>query len=270
MGKDKAGKDYWDEVWTDNFLPIPIDPGKTNVVNYVNLRFHEYFSRIFAQIDLPGKMLLEVGCARSAWLPYFSQQFDFNVLGLDYSERGCEQSRKILSNANVLGRVICADFFSPPASLLGIFDVVVTFGVAEHFADTRSCIKALSRFLKPGGLLITNIPNMVGMIGTIEKMINPAVYDIHVPLDSQQLSEAHKLSGLEVLQCDYFLSTNFGVLNLNGLDSKSLEWMLKKMFIRILKLSSALTWVFERIFIRFHPTKLWSPYINCLAQKPYE
>ena len=44
MGKDKAGKDYWDEVWTDNFLPIPIDPSKTNVVNYVNLRFH----------DLPG------------------------------------------------------------------------------------------------------------------------------------------------------------------------------------------------------------------------
>lgn len=56
-------------------------------------------------------------------------------------------------------------FFSPPASMLGKFDVVVTFGVVEHFIDTRACLDAMSQFLKPGGLLVTSIPNLAGWIG---------------------------------------------------------------------------------------------------------
>jgi 2-polyprenyl-3-methyl-5-hydroxy-6-metoxy-1,4-benzoquinol methylase len=270
MKNDKAGKAYWDEVWTGDTLPLPVDPSQTNIDNYVNVRFHEYFSRIFSRIEPSDKLLLEVGCANSSWLPYFSQQFGFKIYGLDYSEIGCEQSREILSNAGIQGEIVCADFFSPPTSLLGKFDVVVTFGVVEHFTDTQSCIKALSKLLKPGGLLITNIPNMVGLIGTIEKMINRPVYDIHVPLDVKVLDKAHKLLGLEVLQCDYFLSTHFGVLNLNGLDPRSLSWKIKKFFLKILLHISKLVWLCEDAFVQLMPTRLISPYINCLAQKQNE
>ena len=267
MQNDKAGKTYWDEVWTDQSVPVPVDPQHGHIDNYVNRQFHELFSMLFSGVDPRGKLLLEVGCAKSTWLPYFSQQFGFQVAGLDYSEIGCEQSRKILSNARVPGEIICADLFSPPASLLGKFDVVITFGVVEHFADTRMCIEALSKFLKHGGLLITNIPNMVGLIGAIEKIINRPVYDIHVPLDHESLLNVHKLSGLDVLRCGYFLSTHFGVLNLNGLDRETLSWRIKNIFLKILLHISKIIWIYEGAFGQFKPSKLLSPYIHCLAQK---
>jgi len=270
MKNDKAGKAYWDEVWTGDTLPLPVDPGQTNLDNYVNVRFHEFFSKTFSRVDPRHKLLLEVGCANSSWLPYFSQQFGFKIFGLDYSEIGCEESRKILLNAGVQGDVVCADFFSPPASLMGAFDVVVTFGVVEHFADTQSCIDALSRFLKPGGLLVTIIPNMVGLIGRLEKIINRPVYDIHVPLDPGNLADMHGLSKLDVLQCDYFLSTHFGVLNLNGLDPTSLDWKIKNKFLKALLHLSKLIWLYEGAFDQLKPNRLFSPYINCLAQKKYE
>jgi len=267
MQSDKAGRAYWDRVWADDALPPPVDPKQTNLDNYVNRRFHEFFSRIFSRIEPRGKFLLEVGCAKSSWLPYFAQQFGFRVSGLDYSEIGCRQSQGILSNAGVKGEIICADFFAPPASLAGKFDVVVTFGVVEHFTDTRSCLEALVRLLKPGGLLVTNIPNLGGWIGAIQKMVNRPVYDIHVPLGVEPLNKAHEQSGLKVLNCDYFLFTQFGVLNLNGLDSSSLDWKIKNTLLKILFHLSKLVWYCEGVFGKLRPNRLMSPYINCVAQK---
>lgn len=270
MKNDKAGKVYWNQVWTAAPLPLPANPRQTDLDNYVNVRFHEFFSEIFSKIETRDKFLLEVGCARSSWLPYFSQQFGFKIFGLDYSEIGCEQSRRILSNAGVQGEIVCADFFSPPTSLLGKFDVVITFGVVEHFTDTQSCIRALSRFLKLGGLLVTNIPNMVGWIGKIQKTVNRPIYDIHVPLDAELLVNAHRSTGLKVIQCNYFLSTHFGVLNLNGLDPSSLSWKIKEKFLKILLHLSKFVWICEGVFGQMRPNRLLSPYINCLAQKQYE
>jgi 2-polyprenyl-3-methyl-5-hydroxy-6-metoxy-1,4-benzoquinol methylase len=270
MQIDKAGKAYWDEVWVDGPLPLPINPKETHLDNYVNVRFHEFFSSLFSKTGSRGKLLLEVGCAKSAWLPYFSQQFGFRVSGLDYSETGCRQSEEILSNAGVQGEIVCADFFAPPASLIGRFDVLVTFGVVEHFADTRSCIEALLRFLKPGGLLVTIIPNMTGWIGTIQKQVNRPVYDIHVPLDARSLMKVHQPVRVKVLSCQYFLFTNFGVPNLNGLDPRSPGWKIKNIFLKILFHMSKLTWWWESAFRHLPPNRWTSPYIHCVAQKERE
>jgi len=84
--------------------------------------------------------------------PYFAKEFGFKVYGIDYSEIGCKQAREVLSNTGVEGNVICAIFFSPPENLIDAFDVVVSFGVVEHFEDTAG-IAAFSRFLKPNGIL---------------------------------------------------------------------------------------------------------------------
>ena len=94
--------------------------------------------------------------------------FDCSVTGLDYSEIGCEEARLILENNNVEGEIVCCDFFSPPESMLNRYDVVISFGVLEHFENTSDCTKAFSRFLRPGGLLLTVIPNMNGIPGLLD------------------------------------------------------------------------------------------------------
>jgi 2-polyprenyl-3-methyl-5-hydroxy-6-metoxy-1,4-benzoquinol methylase len=265
---DKAGKKYWDEAWNEAVLPIIWDPRKPGLNNYVQKQFHEYFSHAFKFLEpIHGKKLLEIGCARSATLPYFAKEFGFEVTGIDYSEVGCEMAQAILEEEGIKGTVLCEDFFTPSDTLKEQFDVVVSFGVAEHFQDTAGCISAFSRFLKPGGIIITNIPNMVGIVGYIQKVINRPIFDIHVPIDKEALLREHKKLGLKLLNCNYFMSTNFGVCNLNGIPVGKPVWYIKKIIIAMLARLSMVLWLLELKVGKFKANKFMSPYINCIACK---
>jgi 2-polyprenyl-3-methyl-5-hydroxy-6-metoxy-1,4-benzoquinol methylase len=260
---DKAGKQYWDKAWGTYDMPKEVNPRHGGLPNHINRRFHEYFYKIFSGVDTQGKKILEIGCARSVWLPYFSKEFGFNVTGIDYSEIGCQQAMQILSKAEVKGEIVCADFFSPPGSMLKAFDVVVSFGVLEHFKDTTACIAAFSQFLKPRGLLITNIPNLCGLNGVIQKMINRAILDVHVPLKRDAFMQAHEINGLRVISCDYFLFINLGVLNV-----ENLRGSLVYKAARLRSWINEVVWIFERSVPGLKPNPWSSPYINCVAVKP--
>ena len=260
---DKAGRQYWDKVWGTYDIPKEVNPRNRGLANYVNRCFHEYFCKVLSSINTREKTLLEIGCARSAWLPYFAKEFGFKVYGIDYSEIGCQQAIQILENEGVNGKIVCADFFSPLGAMLEAFDVVVSFGVLEHFKDTTSCIETFSKFLKPGGLLITNIPNLCGLNGLIQKVVNRSIFDIHVPLDKRSLVRAHQINGLRIISCNYFLFANFGALNLENLrGSRLLEWVIcaRSWF------NNAI-WTLERVIPFLRPNRWSSPYINCGAIK---
>lgn len=268
MGDEIVEKTYWDEAWRMTPLPKGLNPRAGKTRNYVNRRFHEEFQARFSRIDTKGKRLLEIGCARSIWLPYFAKEFGFDVYGVDYSEVGCRQALKMVRNEGGDGKVLCADFFSTSCFKPESFDVVVSFGLVEHFQDTAACIAALSGFLKPGGLMITNIPNMFGAVGFFQKMINRPVYELHVPVDQKRLFQAHVSSGLEILACDYFLFINFGVCNLNGVSRNSLGWVLKKGLLTFLSQFSLAVWFLEEQFGSLRSSRFMAPYINCYARKP--
>jgi 2-polyprenyl-3-methyl-5-hydroxy-6-metoxy-1,4-benzoquinol methylase len=267
MQMDKAGQKYWNDLWAGADIPSAVNPSDIRLKNWVNRRFHRTFQRLFGKSNTSSMRLLEVGCGKSAWLPYFAKEFGFNVCGLDYSPIGCQMARNVLQANGVEAEVVCADFFSPPENMLGTFDVVLSLGVVEHFEDTAACLSAVSSFLKPGGMLITNIPNMVGWIGTIQKVVNRPVYDIHQLLDSARLKQAHELAGLEVLECDYFIYTSFGVSNLAGISTRTPVGSLKKVFLSVLARTSMLVWRIEDLVGDIPPNKLTSPYINCIARK---
>jgi SAM-dependent methyltransferase len=216
-------------------------------------------------METRGKALLEVGCAQSAWLPYFAAEYDFHVSGLDYSEIGCATARRILKQHGVDGRILCADLFSPPGEMLGQFDAVVSLGVVEHFRDTAHCLGALRALLKPGGLLITMVPNLNGINGVIQRGINRPIYDIHVPLDAPALTAASRTAGLEVRWTDYCVFLNFCMLSFENLRSRPRlynfierwRWRCSKLF-----------WIFETHSAFFLPNRWTSPYIFSVAARP--
>lgn len=267
MIHDKAGPGYWEHSYLSAPLQTAINPTAPGWKNYVNRSLHAYFREAFASLPASNTALLEIGCANSAWLPYFVKEFGFMVYGIDYAEAGVQQAAQILQNEKVTGQVICANAFAPPEALLGKFDVVISFGVVEHFDDTAACLTAFARFLKPGGLLFTLAPNLTGLAGWIQKTVDRSTYDIHLPIDSVALQAAHARAGLEVLRCGYFLFANFGVCNLNGLSKRSLEWLLKKAFLGLLtRVFFALTWVVDTV-MKWPPGPMFSPYVTCLARK---
>ena len=264
---DKAGKKYWDDSWAASKLPEAINPADMSLDNYVSRRFHGLFVNLFDGLQTRSLRLLEVGCAKSTWLPYFAKEFGFEVCGLDYSPIGCEMATQITRLNKVDAKIFCADLFAPPLDMLGQFDVVVSFGVVEHFDDTSACLNSVSAFLKPGGIIITSIPNMTGLIGSIQKAVNKPVYNIHQLIDSIMLSDAHKLAGLEVLNCNYFIFTSFGVANLEGISVNSFYGYSKKIIIGVMARISKLVWLIESKLGFLPPNKTFSPYIYCVARK---
>lgn len=265
---DKAGQEFWNSLWRSSETPPAVDPTDDTLRNWVNQQFHQLFVQLFDKSCTPDMALLEVGCGKSAWLPYFAKEFSFKISGLDYSPIGCEMARIVLRASNVDGEIVQADLFSPPSYLEGAFDVVVSFGLVEHFDDTSNCVSALAWFVKPGGIVITSIPNMVGWNGVLQKTLNRPVYDIHQLIDRRLLKDAHARAGLDVLECDYSLFTNFGVVNLAGVSPRTPLGFMKKAFIAILARLSMAIWLVEKTTVLFPVNRLTSPYINCLARKP--
>jgi 2-polyprenyl-3-methyl-5-hydroxy-6-metoxy-1,4-benzoquinol methylase len=263
---DKAGKAYWDKGWENTSLPAAIDPRAPGWNNSAVRRFHRYFKRAFSYVEDRGDKLLEIGAARSEWLPYFAKEFGFKVSGLDYSEIGCVQAAQVLENEGVKGEVVCADLFSPPPHMKGIFDVVFSAGVAEHFEDTAHCLRAMSEFLKPGGLMVTEIPHFTGIYGSIQRLVNRPVLDLHVLLDRDALAEAHERAGLQVLFCDYFLFAGFHILGIENLKDVSVPLYNAARLLRRL-VSMGVYAVEEKLTLPLRPNRVTSPYIMCTARK---
>lgn len=266
---DKAGKTYWDSAWhNQSDLPDIWKPEAPSINNYIQKSYHEFFCQVFLQNGLgQGKKLLEVGCARSSTLPYFAKEFGFKITGIDYSDFGCKMTQAILEREHVNGSILCEDFFAPSEILIEKFDVIVSFGVLEHFQDPINCVTAFAKYLKPGGFMITIIPNLTGILGLIQKYINRPVYEIHHMLDKDSLFKAHQDAGMDVLDCNYFISTNFGICNLSGLPNNTFSWYVKKILLAILSRLSKVVWLIEATFCKFKPTKFLSPNINCVAVK---
>jgi len=174
-GGDRAGAEFWELWWERTGLPAAIDPHRRGLKNYPFRKFHEYFARVFQGSTTQGTKLIEIGAAQSAFLPYFAKYFEFEVYGLDRSKRGCERAEAVLRREKIEGHIYCGDLFSPPEQLRGVFDVVFSNGVVEHFEDTVECLRMMAALLKPQGKLVTVIPNMVGINGKLQKIMDRAI-----------------------------------------------------------------------------------------------
>ena len=193
---------YWESQWKQKGQrkACHLDVNKRNLRNFGRKGFHKLFFKFLN--DSKAGRLIEIGCADSLWLPYFASSFDMEVTGIDYSPTGCDRAREVLKSVNIPGAIVEADLFRPPSNMLDAFDVLVSFGVVEHFSDPSVCICACGKFLHGGGTMITVIPNMTGLVGKIQKFLSPAVFNLHVPLAKEDLKEAHESAGLRVLFCD--------------------------------------------------------------------
>lgn len=261
---DLAGEQYWQRNWKRINFRHPINPRDPSLGNYVNRAFHRWFVDAFREFDTTGSRLLEVGCGSSEWLPYLVKEFGFRVSGLDYSERGCALASEILSAEGIAGDIFRADLFSPPKELFGAFNVVVSFGVVEHFSPTEDCLKALRRYLRPAGRLISIVPNLSGLMGTLQNFVDREVRDKHMMIDTDSFVAAHERAGLRPLSCEYQIFLNLGVLNAERWKAHaSLYWLTE----RVRSVGSKLAWLAESHIRSFKPNRWTSPYIFCLAER---
>ncbi len=257
--------DYWDRTWAGRRIPQPLDPRGRGLNGTVARRWHRFFSQLFASLGIgPGDRLLEAGCGGSVFLPYFLAEHRLAAEGLDNSPEGCELSREIARRCGFLTPIHFGDVLHPAASLLGRYRAVFSLGLAEHFTPTSSIIDALSAFLQPAGWLITAVPNMHGTVGMLQKLVDPGVYRVHVPLSPAELAEAHRACGLSVLSAQHFMTANFSVVNFSGPRSR----LPPGIGLRLASWTSKLIWSAERAGLPEFPNGWTSPYVVVVAQRP--
>lgn len=183
-----VSKDHWDQSWQRMNLPRIND-------SKLLTQYHEIFTTYLnGRKERPD--YLEIGCAASAWMPYFHKYQGCNVFGFDYSAGGVELARRNLELQGISGQVVIGDLLTQDRIFDRQFDVVASYGFVEHFRRPDEIIKKMSSYLKSNGLFITGIPNLNGIFGDVLRCFRRDLFQIHNPMSLESLIEHHKNAGL--------------------------------------------------------------------------
>jgi 2-polyprenyl-3-methyl-5-hydroxy-6-metoxy-1,4-benzoquinol methylase len=182
------GQEYWDDKWLE--LPIHIIPEE-------DFRYGRYgfFLRMLQRevCELQGKSVIEIGGAGSYRLLALAKWAGARVTALDYSHIGIIKTREIFAvNHCDLEAIVC-DFFtwSPTCQ----YDVVVHWGVLEHFADPVPFLVLCSRLLVPGGKMVFSMPNLAAWGAYFWKKWSPSDYACHTFHSDCQIFRALNQTG---------------------------------------------------------------------------
>ena len=99
--------------------------------------------------DLKGKLVLDVGCGMGRFAEV-ATRWGARVVGIDLSA-AAEVAAKNLADRDFVA--FQADVFALPFAPES-FDIIYSIGVLHHTPDCEAAVKALDKYLKPGGLLV--------------------------------------------------------------------------------------------------------------------
>ncbi len=139
----------WDRDYYEHERVSAIDEGKLRARRRNVLQRARLCERVLRK----DSRLLDIGCGEGLFLMELRRRVA-EVIGLEPTLKYVDYAKREL-NLNVRQGVIEeADF---PA---GHFDVITMFHVLEHLEDPAKALKRISSWLKPGGHLIIEVPNI--------------------------------------------------------------------------------------------------------------
>ncbi len=216
-----------------------------------------------------GCRTLEVGGGGSRILPYLGRKFGFQVIGSDFSWRGCVLLKANLSLQGVNGGVVCEDLIQSSLATES-FDLVYSQGLIEHFDDILPAIMEHVRLLKEDGRLVLVVPNLQGVQGQIFAKLAPPLWQAHHVFGPSELGATLTRLGLQDIQTGYLGSFNI----LIGFDPRwtafrkwpRVVWFLVHASVRVM--SGLISFVLRLSPWRPH-SRLFSPAFFAVATKPH-
>ncbi len=204
--KELTSAEYWNNEWR-RLAPSRCYASLDWVHrNYLYRAFDRLLSGLLP-VD-PDRTFIEMGSGPARWMIYFHRRFGYRVVGCDYSEVSCDLARRNLAAAGIVGEVMQADFMT----IEGQYDVVFSGGVVEHFDRPQDVLAAFARLVAPGGILITDVPNLGGLNGLYRRLLKPETFETHRLVTLADLRRIHAGLGLQEM-----LATPYGSFTLGRL-----------------------------------------------------
>lgn len=141
----------WNRVWTDN-----------GELSYANLRLFKIVDKIKnisnAGVIFKNKNILDIGCGNGTTLLYLRKLFDITGVGVDISDYAIKELRENIQDVNLSFQV--GDHRNLEIVERNQFDIVLSFGVIEHFEEYGLALAEAHRVLKSNGHLVLIQPHL--------------------------------------------------------------------------------------------------------------
>jgi len=241
-------RNFWKAFWeSKKDLIFPIKP------DY-------YFGNIMGKLiaDKGLKTAIELGGFPGYYATYLKKYQHLDTTLFDYYIDEPIINRLLDANGLKPGdiHIIESDLFTYQPEKQ--YDLVTSFGLIEHFNDTKDILSHHLPFLKPGGVLFVTLPNFKGVNGWIQRKFDRSNYDKHFieSMNLELLKRACRDLGLSEVEA--FYHGKFSV----WLENRSEQGGLVKGLVKAI-------WLAGKIITKIVPveTKVFSPYIVLKAIK---
>lgn len=164
----------------------------------VRRKRYRMLGELLDQMEKPSADILELGCAPGeALLHLHTVRPQHRLHGIDYSEVGMESAKEFLAQAGVNANIHFGDFRE--VELSQQFDMVMSFGLIEHFDDPVPIIVDHARLCAPGGRVAVTVPNFATPVNRfLMKHVDPPGYEGHnlAIMNRSALQSAFESAGL--------------------------------------------------------------------------
>jgi trans-aconitate methyltransferase len=221
--------------------------------NYI---FGGILAKLIAEKNI--KNVIELGGFPGYYAIYLKKYQHLNTTLFDYFIHEALINELLEKNGLKPGdiHIIEADLFDYKPEKL--YDMVLSFGLIEHFNDTKAIIETHLQFLEPGGVLFITLPNFKSVNGWVQRKFDRENYDKHniSSMDPQLLADHCRALGLAEVEAYYH--GKFSV----WLEDKSEQSAVAKALVKSI-------WLAGKIATRIVPveSKMLSPYIVVKAVK---
>ena len=162
-----------ERVWDESWGKMGPRDGGADWNRYERILFEPAANRILWKRILPrflpkggGQRMIELGSAPGVNLLAWRAHFGYEVFGADFSETGIAAQRKLFARFGIdESHSISADVLSDEfrRAHAEAYDVVFSGGLIEHFTEPRTMIQVHLDILKPGGILVIVVLNIIGI-----------------------------------------------------------------------------------------------------------
>jgi 2-polyprenyl-3-methyl-5-hydroxy-6-metoxy-1,4-benzoquinol methylase len=197
---DLTNSKYWEEVWSEQSRQSGLMAQLRKVSTW---KYDRIIRKLLDYAPHSNADVLELGCAPGTMLQRIHRlRPQLQLSGVDYAEIGCQTTAAVLKSMGLPPHVYHGDVRT--VELPQQYDLVVSFGLIEHFDDPAEILRSHARFCRPGGTVAVTLPNFTSpVVRYFSERFCPDNLAIH-NLSTMNLKTLHAAlvaAGLTNVQC---------------------------------------------------------------------